>query len=137
MRSLCLDIGARRIGVAISDPLGMSASPLEVLLDIDAAGLRGYVEEKIQQGVDVVVIGLPLTLAGREGEQAQVTREYARAVQEIAGIRVIFWDERLSTVEAERRLKEAGRSLRGREVDAEAAAVILQAYLEYRGRKDE
>jgi putative Holliday junction resolvase len=137
MRSLGLDIGGRRIGVAISDPLGFSASPLEILQDIDAAGLHSYVEEKVQQGVGVVVIGLPLTMEGREGEQARITREYARVIQDIEGVRVIFWDERLSTVEAGKRLREAGRSLRGRRVDAEAAAVILQAFLEYHGREND
>lgn len=123
--------------MAISDPLGLSATPLEVLHDMDAAELRGYVEEKVEQGVEAVVIGLPLTMGGREGEQARITREYARAVQGIEGVRVILWDERLSTVEAEKRLREAGRSLRGRRVDAEAAAVILQAFLAYHERKND
>jgi len=131
MRSLGLDIGGRRIGVAVSDPLGISATPLEVLQDIDPHGLRSYVEEKISQGVGVVVVGLPLTLRGHEGEQARKTREFVEAIEDVEGIRVVLWDERLSTVEAKRRLREAGRPLRGRKVDAEAAAVILQAYLEY------
>ncbi len=136
MRRLCLDIGARRIGVAISDPMGISATPLEVLQDMDADALRGYVEEKSLQGVAEVVIGLPLTLKGREGKQARDTREYARVIQDIAGIRVIFWDERFSSAEAARKLREAGKSLRDRKVDAEAAAVILQAYLEHRRNAD-
>jgi putative Holliday junction resolvase len=134
MRSLGLDIGGRRIGVAISDPLGITAAPLEVLQDLDPYGLREYVEEKVREGVDVVVVGLPLTPRGREGEQARCSREYARAIQELEEVRVVLWDERFSTMEAERRLKEAGRSLKGRKVDAEAAAIILQAYLEYSGR---
>lgn len=133
MRSLGLDVGGRRIGVAISDPLGVSAAPLEVLRDTDPAGLRRYVEEKVRQGVEVVVIGLPLTCRGEEGEQARSTREYTRCIEDIEGARVVFWDERFSTVEAERKLREAGRTIRGRKVDAEAAAVILQAYLEYSG----
>lgn len=137
MRSLGLDIGGRRIGVAVSDPLGLSATPLEVLYDLDPVGLRRYVEEKVRQDVEAVVIGLPLTLEGREGEQARMTREYADAVQDIEGVRVVLWDERLSTVEAERRLREAGRSLRGRSVDAEAAAVILQAFLDSNKSRDE
>jgi putative Holliday junction resolvase len=133
MRSLGLDIGERRIGVALSDPLGVNATPLEVLEDIDPADLRAYVEEEVRQGVEVVVVGLPLTCRGEEGGQARSTREYARVIEGIEGIEVVLWDERFSTVEAERRLKEAGRSLRGRRVDAEAAAVILQSYLEYAG----
>jgi putative Holliday junction resolvase len=128
-----LDIGERRVGVAMSDPLGVSAFPLEVLEKVDPVGLRGYVEEKARQGVEVVVIGLPLNRKGEEGEQARRTREYARAVEELEGVEVVLWDERLSTVEAQRKLKEAGRSLKGRKVDAEAAAVILESYLDFSG----
>ncbi len=125
-----LDIGKRRIGVAISDPLGVNASPLEVLSDMDPRGLRDYVEEKARGGVGVVVVGLPLTPRGLEGEQARCSREYADAIRGIEDIDVVLWDERLSTVLAEKKLREAGRSLKGRRVDAEAAAVILQAYLD-------
>ncbi|MEW6553185.1 MAG: Holliday junction resolvase RuvX [Actinomycetota bacterium] len=134
MRSLGLDIGGRRIGVAISDPLGISASPLEVLRDHDPAAMRDYLARKAGEGVDVVVVGLPLTPRGREGEQARQTRAFVKAVGDLEGLRVVLWDERLSTVEAERRLREAGRALKGRKVDAEAAAIILQSYLEYRRR---
>jgi len=137
MRSLALDIGDRRIGVAISDPLGVSAAPLEVLEDMSPEDLRAYVEDKVHQGVELVVVGLPLTCGGEEGTQARHARGYARRLEEIEGARVVLWDERFSTVEAERRLKEAGRSTRGRKVDAEAAAVILQAYLEYREKGNE
>ena len=134
MRSLGLDIGGRRIGVAVSDPLGISVSPLEVLRDYDPEAIRGYLEEKASEGVGVVVVGLPLTLRGKEGEQARKTRAFVDAVGDLEGIQVVLWDERLSTVEAEKRLREAGQSLRGRKVDAEAAAIILQSYLEYSSR---
>jgi len=137
MRSLALDIGERRIGVAVSDPLGISAAPLEVLEDLSPDDLRDYVEEKVRQGVEVVVVGLPLTCRGKEGAQALHAQEYARRIEGIEGAVVVLWDERFSTVEAERRLREAGRSTRGRKLDAEAAAVILQAYLEYRRRGGE
>ncbi len=131
MRSLGLDIGSRRIGVALSDPLGLNATPLEVLRDIDPPALRDYLEKKAGEGIGVVVVGLPLTFSGREGEQARATREFMQAVGEVKGLRVVMLDERLSTVEAEKRLREAGRFLRRRKVDAEAAAVILQSYLDY------
>jgi putative pre-16S rRNA nuclease len=131
MRKLGLDIGVRRIGVALSDPLGVTATPLEVLENINPADLHSYIVEKTRLGIEEVVVGLPLTSKGEEGEQAHYSREYARAIEGIEGIEVIFWDERYSTLEAERKLKEAGRTLRGREVDAEAAAVILQTYLDY------
>jgi putative Holliday junction resolvase len=137
MRSLGLDIGGRRIGVAVSDPLGISASPLEVLQDIGPTALRDYVEEKAREGVDVIVVGLPLTPRGKEGEQARKTREFSRAIEELEGVKVVLWDERLSTLEAGKRLREAGHSLRGRRVDAEAAAIILQSYLDYGDRDKE
>lgn len=130
MRSMGLDIGRRRIGVSVSDPLGISASPLEVLRDLDPEGLRRYVAEKAaSEGIDTVVVGLPLTLSGREGEQARETRAFSRVLEGLEGIKVVLWDERLSTVEARRRLGEAGRPAKGG-ADAEAAAVILQSYLE-------
>jgi putative Holliday junction resolvase len=135
MRSLGLDIGSRRVGVAVSDPLGMSAHPLEILQDLDAGGLRRYLEGKAREGVGLVVVGLPLNSRGGEGRQAAITREYARDLEGIEGLEIVFWDERFSTIEAEKRLREAGRSLRGRKVDAEAAAVILQSYLEYEKRR--
>lgn len=120
--------------MAVSDPLGISASPLEVLLDYDPEAMRDYLEEKAMEGVDVVVVGLPLTPRGREGEQARKTRAFLEALGELEGMQIVLWDERLSTVEAEKRLREAGRSLRGRKVDAEAAAIVLQSYLEYSSR---
>ena len=131
MRSLGLDIGERRIGVALSDPMGVSARPLEVLYDLEPEGLRAYVLDKREKGIGVVVVGLPLTPKGVEGKQARITRGYARALEDIEGIELVLWDERFSTREAERKLREAGRSLKGRVVDAEAAAVILQSYIEY------
>lgn len=137
MRSLGLDIGDRRIGVAISDPLGISAYPLEVLKDLGPFGLRDYVEDRINEGIGVIVVGMPLTPGGREGEQARKTRKFTRVLEGVPGVELVLWDERLSTVEAARRLREAGHSLRGRKVDAEAAAIILQSYLEYGKRGDD
>jgi len=136
MRNLGLDIGGRRIGVAVSDPLGISAYPLEVLRDYDPDAMRSYLEEKASEGVSVVVVGLPLTPSGKEGEQARKTRAFVRSIGDLEGMRVVLWDERLSTVEAEKRLREAGQHLKGRKVDAEAAAIILQSYLEYSRHED-
>ena len=131
MRSLGLDVGERRIGVAVSDALGISVSPLEVLDGLGPAQLREYVKAKIREGVGVIVMGLPLTCSGAEGKQARKTREFARALEGLPGAEIVLWDERLSSVEAAKRLREAGHALRGRRVDAEAAAVILQSYLEH------
>lgn len=130
MRSLGLDIGERRVGVALSDPLGIHAYPVETLLDMDPKSLRAYVAEKMAEGIEEVVIGLPLTMRGKEGEQAVLVRKYAAALRELPSLAVVLWDERLSTVEATRRLREARSSLRSRKVDAEAASLILQSYLD-------
>ncbi|MBC7246610.1 MAG: Holliday junction resolvase RuvX [Actinobacteria bacterium] len=130
MRSLGLDIGERRVGVAVSDPLGVHAYPLETLHDIDPEALREYVSGKVAEGVREVVIGLPLTMRGREGAQAAVARRYAEALRALPSLEVILWDERLSTVEATRRLREGGKRRRRAGVDAEAASLVLQSYLD-------
>ncbi len=132
MRSLGLDIGEKRIGVALSDPLGIYAFPLETLRGIDSRRLREYVVEKVREGVTTAVVGLPLTMTGREGREAERVRKYAEELRSVEGLEVVVWDERLSTVEAEKRLKEVGGWRRGRKADAEAAAVILQSYLDAR-----
>ncbi|WP_287153556.1 Holliday junction resolvase RuvX [Candidatus Solincola tengchongensis] len=130
MRSLGLDIGRRRIGVALSDPLGIYAFPLETLPGMSPEEICAYVEERAREGVGTVVLGYPRTLRGHEGSEARMVRDYAQALASLEGVRVVVWDERLSTVEAERRLREAGRLKRGKKVDAQAAAVILQSYLD-------
>ena len=128
-----LDVGERRVGVAIGDELGMISSPLTIVQrrDGDLAELRDLA---IAKGVDRVVVGLPTGLSGREGPQAAVVRQFADALGAAVGpeIRVVFWDERLTTAVAERMLQESGawRRRRKGDVDAVAAAVILQGYLD-------
>ena len=128
-----LDVGERRVGVAIGDELDVISSPLTIVQrrDGDLAELRKLAIEK---GVDRLVVGLPTGLSGREGPQAAVVRQFAEALQtEVEPeIRVVFWDERLTTAVAERMLQESGawRRRRKGDVDAVAAAVILQGYLD-------
>ena len=130
-----LDVGERRIGVAIGDELDMISSPLTVVQrrDGDLVELRDLALEK---GIDRIVVGLPTGLSGREGPQATVVREFADALVAALrpGTKVEFWDERLTTAVAERTLRESGNRRRRRkgEVDAVAAAVILQGYLDAR-----
>ena len=130
-----LDVGERRVGVAIGDELGMISSPLTIVQrrDGDLAELRDLAMAK---GVDRLVIGLPTGLSGREGPQAAVVRQFAEALEAAVEpeIRVVFWDERLTTAVAERTLQESGawRRRRKGDVDAVAAAVILQGYLDAR-----
>ena len=127
-----LDVGDRRIGVAVSDVGRHIASPHSVIERIgwgpDIRRIRAVMEER---DADYAVMGLPLNMDGSEGFQAEKIRVFARQV-EAAGIRVCFQDERLSTVTAEDALIEGGmrREKRKQTVDKIAAAVILQAYLD-------
>ncbi len=132
MRKVGLDLGSKRIGVAITDPLGILASPLEVLTGTDPPGLRAYLEQLIAlEGVDEVVVGMPYTLKGQEGQQAGWVRDYAACLEGLPGVKVTFVDERYTSTEAARRLREAGTSGRGARVkmDSAAAALLLEAYL--------
>jgi len=128
-----LDVGERRVGVAIADELDMISSPLTTVMrcDGDLVELRNLALEK---GVDRFVVGMPTGLSGREGPQAAVVREFADALVAVVGpgIQVDFWDERLTTAVAQRVLRESGnrRDRRKGDVDAVAAAVILQGYLD-------
>lgn len=132
---LGVDVGSVRVGVAISDPDGILATPL-VTLDRDAAGERDVIElVRLTHEHDVVevIIGLPVGLNGRDGAAAAIARAYAALVATaIAPVPVRLADERLTTVSAERLLR--GRGLRGparrKVVDQAAAVVILQAALD-------
>jgi putative holliday junction resolvase len=132
-RLLGLDVGDRRIGVAVSDPTGLLATPVDVYTrrgkTQDLSHLSTLASEYEVQGV---VVGLPVNMSGTEGPQAVKVRDFAEALA-AQGLDVLLWDERLSTVEAERRMAEAGRKRRRGTVmrsDAEAAAVILETYLD-------
>jgi putative holliday junction resolvase len=135
VRILALDVGHKRIGVAVSDPLGFTAQGLMVLerqdwdRDIDRL-LKIARPYQVQE----VLVGLPRHLNGRLGEQAEAIMALARALGEALQAKVVTWDERLSTVEAERLLIEADMSRRRRRqvVDQVAATLILQAYLDSR-----
>ncbi len=140
-RVLAIDAGERRVGLAMSDELGMLATPLAVLRRGDAT--RPVVDEIAalarRERVGHVVVGLPLHADGGEGRQAERARAFARAVEAATGLSVEMWDERLSTLEAEAVIRGQGRSTRRArqrgDVDAVAAAVILQSYLDARDRE--
>ncbi|MDQ3856245.1 MAG: Holliday junction resolvase RuvX [Chloroflexota bacterium] len=130
-----LDPGGRRIGIALSDPTGLLASAHSVLRrttpERDLAELR-----RIAQAHDVerVVVGLPLHMSGQEGDEAERARTFAAEVEAALGLPVDLVDERLSSIEAQRQLIDAGVR-RGRvkeRLDAVAAALVLQSYLESR-----
>ncbi|MCL4503742.1 MAG: Holliday junction resolvase RuvX [Deltaproteobacteria bacterium] len=135
MRILALDVGVKRIGLAVSDPLGITAQGLEVLirkgLQTDLARLE---EVARQWGVQQIVVGLPRHLDGRLGTLAPQILELAETLQKNLGVEVITWEERLTTVEAERVLLQAdvSRKRRRQVVDQLAAVIILQSYLDHR-----
>ena len=133
MRALCLDVGERRIGVALSDELGLLAGPLTTV----AVGRPGRELEELarlarERQVEVVVIGLPVSLNGQEGPQARRVRAFAARLAPLLDVPVDFWDERFTTAEAERTMIERGmsREKRRARIDAAAAAIMLQGYID-------
>ena len=138
-RVLALDPGRRRVGVAVSDPLGHTAQPLAVLVPDGEDALLAQLDELCRElEVEVIVVGLPLNLDGSAGPEAERARRLARRLRERLGRTVVEWDERLSTAAAERLLLDAdlSRARRRHLRDKVAAAVILQAYLDRRRRLD-
>jgi putative Holliday junction resolvase len=131
---MALDIGERRIGVAISDPDCRVATPHSVL-DARAPELEQRIRRLLDDyEVARVVVGLPLTLEGTEGPQAAHVREAVARLEAAVPVPIEFFDERLSSVQARRSLSESGmseRQMRGR-VDMIAASLILQSYLDAR-----
>lgn len=140
MRILALDVGDKRIGIAISDPTGVLATAERVLrrksIEKDLTALCELVKE---YEAEAVVVGLPLHLSGHAGEQAQGVTRLVDRLRERLAVPVTMWDERLSTKGAQRLLIEAGmsRAKRAARIDAAAAAVILQSYLDYLRFKSE
>jgi len=133
MRVLGLDLGERRVGVAISDSEGTIASPLGEFKPRGRSEIVETVRRLVaEHDVGRVVVGLPLLEDGLRGEQARRAEGVAEALREALDVPVETWDERYSTIEADRLLREAGRTRRQRRGrrDRAAAAVILQSYLE-------
>lgn len=133
MRALALDIGEVRVGVAVSDPAGRVASPVCVLPAAEVLShARTFVRVLEDWEPDVLVCGRPMTLAGEEGPQAERIMAQARAIAERCDLPLEFADERLSSAEAKRILREQGlneRSMRGK-VDMVAASLFLQSWLD-------
>ncbi len=135
-RILALDVGDRRIGVAVSDPLGIIAQPLGMIESVGwGPDIRRIGEYAGAQGTKTLLVGLPLLLDGSVGEQARKVQAFAEQLTK-AGYTVILWDERMSTVTAEHALIEGDvrRDRRKKLVDQTAAAVILQGYLDANAR---
>jgi putative holliday junction resolvase len=134
-RCLGLDVGEKRIGLALSDPLGWTASPLPTLSREswrkDVARIREAVE---RWEIRRVVVGLPIRMDGTSGEAAESILRFVERLRSVVRVAVETWDERLSTREAERMLVGADvrRNKRRQVIDGIAASLILQGYLDYR-----
>ncbi len=138
-RILALDVGTKRIGVAVSDALGWTAQGLTVLAREPASRLWEELERLLQQyDVGEIVVGYPKNMDGTVGPRAKEVEAFARELERHFSLPVRFWDERLSTVAAERSLLEAdmSRKKRRRQVDRIAAVWILQGYLQARGARE-
>lgn len=132
---MAIDAGERRVGIAVSDELQTLATPLTVLqrrsLEEDFERLGRLAAER---GVVGLVVGHPLNADGSEGPQARRAARYGHRLANKLGLPVVLHDEYGSSLEAAERLAQAGRRQQGAAVDAEAAAVILQDYLDSRSR---
>ncbi len=134
-KKMALDVGDVRIGVAVSDMLLIGANPRETYTrkkgDIDA-DIEYFCNYAKREDVDAIVLGLPINMDGTEGPRVEITREFGDLLQEKSGIKVVYQDERLSTVSAEKMLISADvrRDKRKTVIDKVAATIILQSYLD-------
>ena len=142
MRIMGLDFGSKTIGVAISDELLLTAQGIEIIRRKEENKLRkslARIEELIvEYGVGEIVLGLPKNMNTTEGERVRLTEEFQDRLERRTGLPVRLWDERLTTVAADRFMMEAGirREDRQEHVDRIAAVFILQGYLDYRKNKE-
>lgn len=135
MRVLGLDVGTKTVGVALSDEMGWTAQGIETIRINEERNKFGFerVQELVKQyNVDTIVVGLPKNMNGTIGPRGEACQQYAEQLRKLLGIEVIMWDERLSTMAAERLLISAdvSRKKRKQVIDKMAAVVILQGYLD-------
>lgn len=141
MRIMGLDLGSKTVGVAISDPLLITARGIEIIRRKEENKLRqtlARIEALIEEyGVDTIVLGLPKNMNDTLGERAQLSLEFKEKLERRTGLPVVMWDERLTTVAADKAMMEAGirREKRKDYVDKIAACLILQGYLDKREKE--
>ncbi len=142
MRIMGLDFGSKTVGVAISDPLLITAQGIEIIRRKDENKLRqtlARIEELIvEYEVEEIVLGLPKNMNDTIGVRAELSLEFKDKLERRTGLKVTMWDERLTTVAADKTMMEAGirREHRKEYVDKIAAVLILQGYLDYRANKE-
>ena len=135
MRVLGIDPGDRRVGFAVSDELGITAQGLDTFDRKSGIDFFEFVKGLVERyDIEEIVVGHPIALAGHEGESGEKARRLADGLRDHLEVEVTLWDERFSSEEAKRVLK--GRRTEKGVVDKLAAVIILQSYLDYRGRQD-
>ena len=143
MRIMGLDFGSKTVGVAVSDPLGITAQGVEIVRRKSPNKLRqtlARIDELVREyGVEELVLGYPKNMNGTEGERCEKTKEFKELLEKRTGLPVALWDERLTTVAADRSMMEAGlgRYERKEYVDEIAAVFILQGYMAAKQMKTE
>lgn len=133
MRILALDLGKRRIGVAVSDELGITAQGVDTIQCRNKrADLAEIARLAAERGATLILIGNPLNMSGEMGAQAEWVRDYAEQIAKHTGLEVKLWDERLTSAEASRLLREGGISVDRKTgtVDRMAAVLLLQSYMD-------
>lgn len=133
-RLLGLDLGQTRVGFAISDELGLLAHPLETFPGASAKNLIAHIATIVREkNIEQIVLGLPRNMDGSFGPAAEEALQFAEKLRAVVACPVVTWDERLTTVAANRALREAGRTTRTTrgQVDQVAAQMILQGYLDH------
>ena len=139
-RTLGIDYGEKRVGAAISDALGITAQPLELIKNAGRDAVIARINEIVDEyGVTAVVVGMPLNMDGTMGPKAREALEFRNVLAAaLDDVPVLTYDERLTTVEAARRLSETGQSRkkRGEKVDVVAAQILRQSYLESRKNRN-
>ncbi|MDG0865917.1 Holliday junction resolvase RuvX [Candidatus Lucifugimonas marina] len=135
-RLLGVDYGEARIGLAISDPTGLIATPIEAIKAAGAADAANIARVAVEQEARGIVVGLPLSLDGSQGPAARKVNAFCDRLRKATDLSVITWDERMTTVEAHSLLREAGKSpskargaARGK-IDSASAAIILDSYMQ-------
>jgi putative Holliday junction resolvase len=140
-KALGIDLGAARVGLALCDDLGMLAHPLETVIVKTAGNLVAYIADVVlKKKVEVVVIGLPRNMDGSHGPAAAKTREFGEKLRaKIPDCEIRYWDERMTSVAAQRALHETGRNVKKSRpvIDQVAAQMILQGYLDSQAMREE
>jgi len=132
-RILAIDYGKKRIGLAISDPLGITAQSLPTLIITETQDALSEIKKLInEKEISTVVLGLPKNMDGTLGDEGKKVQEFGERLSQKINIKVEFWDERLSSVESRKALREEKRKIKHKKeiVDQISASLILQGYLD-------